>query len=837
MNRARTGIGVATASLAFLVSIHAPDAAGANLTIPSAGRVSVELLFSEAAFRNTLAITSPGVGVAITGCKLELADGLGGTHILSEKLSQRGCRVELDADAAMGGIQPFASGTAFQFSFCAQTDADPACEFVWSSNPSSNSDTKDHVQTTTIATGVFRLAWEDTEDLGDTDFNDLIAVVRVSNDTDGDGLWDDWEQTGIDTNGDGLTDLVLDGADRMHKDIYLEIDWMDCAVSGCAMGDTHNHRPKQAAVDAVVDAFAAANVTNPDGAPGIDLHVDVSNSFAHQNFLIIPNACFSGTAGTGFDAIKANAANFGPDNPRRFAYHYNLWTHRQATSDGGSSGCGELPGNDFQVSLGAWNLGQPDLDGDGLADAMVGTIMEQAGTLMHEFGHNLSLQHGGDDWNNFKPNFLSVMNYAFQVSGVPPTDPDMGGPLTARIDYSTALLPTLTENNLNETTGIGDGTDNTVFTCPGGANAAGAGTGAIDWNCDVDMGADTSVSSDVNNDRNVPCVAEGTNGTRQTTPAGDDTVSGVRIFEGANRQCDTTAAAGDVQFRPLGPLDGFWDWNNIKYDFQNSNDFEDGVHTLQEEQLRELDYDTYVDTVAPDPGIAMVASPDPVVTGSDITYSLTLTNVRAGAALNVHVEDNLPLETTFVSCAASGDGLCGGTDNARIIDFESLAGGTTEAMTLVATARCEVPDGTLISNAATLSSLTIDSDPGNNSASATVTASNPAPEILNLAATPFVLWPPNHKMADIQVSYDVEDNCGAVECSLAVSSNEPQNGEGDGDTSIDWEIVDAHQVRLRAERSGNGTGRVYTITATCTDSAGGSSSENVTVSVPKSRGR
>jgi uncharacterized repeat protein (TIGR01451 family) len=832
------------ASVALVCLVSALPVAGSDLTLPSGGRVTVELITSDAAFRNTLAIASPAVGVAITGCKLEPATNLTGVPILSEKLSQHGCRVELDADPGNAGIQPFAANAVLSFNFCAQTDADPECEYIWSSNSASNSDAKDHVATTTIAPGVFRLSWEDTPDLGDNDFNDLIAVVRVTNDTDGDGLWDDWEQTGVDTNGDGVVDLDLpgEGADPMHKDIFVEIDWMDCSVSGsdCAAGDTHNHQPKAAAIAAVVQAFADAPVTNPDGVDGITLHVDVSNSIAHKNFLRIPNACFTGTAGTEFDAVKADPANFGPDSPRRFAYHYNLWTHRQTSGDSGSSGCAELPGNDFQVSLGAWNLGSGDLDGDGLADAMVGTIMQQAGTFMHEFGHNLRLQHGGGDWTNFKPNYLSVMNYAFQVGGLPPNDPDGAGPLTARIDYSTALLPTLVETSLNEPAGISDGTDNTTFNCPTGAGAAGVGNGPIDWNCDADGGVDLSVSSDVNGDALVPCVTAGANSTLDTTPSGDDVKFGsgssTQIREGANRQCNTTATGDDVQFRPLGPLAGFFDWTSIKYDFQNSTDFEDGFHTLQSEKLSELSFDVYLQTVAPDPGIALGASPDPVLTGSNLTYVVKLTNHRPTAAMNVVLAEALPPETGFVSCASDAGGICGGSGASRSVSFPTLAGGDTATVTLVALVSCPVPDGTVITSSATVSADTPDSNPSNNGATASVVASNPPPKIGTVSVDRPVLWPPNHEMVNVAVDYIVTDNCGPVACTLAVSSNEPVNGQGDGNTSTDWQVIDAHHVRVRAERSGKGDGRIYGIGITCTDSSNASSAAHATVVVPKSQG-
>lgn len=99
------------------------------------------------------------------------------------------------------------------------------------------------------------------------------------------------------------------------------------------------------------------------------------------------------------------------------------------------------------------------------------------------------------------------------------------------------------------------------------------------------------------------------------------------------------------------------------------------------------------------------------------------------------------------------------------------------------------------------------------------------------------LWPPDHKMETVSVSYDAIDNCGPVTCSLTISSNEPINGKGDGNTAPDWQVVDPHHVFLRAERAGNGSGRVYAIRIICTDGSGNSSIKNVTVTVPKSQGR
>ncbi len=115
-----------------------------------------------------------------------------------------------------------------------------------------------------------------------------------------------------------------------------------------------------------------------------------------------------------------------------------------------------------------------------------------------------------------------------------------------------------------------------------------------------------------------------------------------------------------------------------------------------------------------------------------------------------------------------------------------------------------------------------------NTCTTTVTVSDvTAPVVTNVSVDKPVLWPPNHKMVDVTVNYLATDNCGSVTCSLMVTSNEPITSGGS-----DWEIVDSHHVRLRAERAGSGSGRIYTITITCIDGGGNSSIKTVTVSVP-----
>jgi hypothetical protein len=109
------------------------------------------------------------------------------------------------------------------------------------------------------------------------------------------------------------------------------------------------------------------------------------------------------------------------------------------------------------------------------------------------------------------------------------------------------------------------------------------------------------------------------------------------------------------------------------------------------------------------------------------------------------------------------------------------------------------------------------------------------PAIGGASANPSVLSSPNHKLRDVTVAYNVSDNFSPAICTLGVASNEPVNGTGDGDTAPDWEVLDAHRIRLRAERSGAGAGRVYTVTITCADAAGNTSNRALTVTVPRGR--
>ena len=101
------------------------------------------------------------------------------------------------------------------------------------------------------------------------------------------------------------------------------------------------------------------------------------------------------------------------------------------------------------------------------------------------------------------------------------------------------------------------------------------------------------------------------------------------------------------------------------------------------------------------------------------------------------------------------------------------------------------------------------------------------PAIQWAAATPSVLSPANHQLVAVTVGVSASDGCGSVGCRItSVTSNEPL---ADGDYVITGDLT----LKLRAERSNKGTGRIYTITILCTDAAGNGATKTVTVAVPR----
>jgi hypothetical protein len=107
------------------------------------------------------------------------------------------------------------------------------------------------------------------------------------------------------------------------------------------------------------------------------------------------------------------------------------------------------------------------------------------------------------------------------------------------------------------------------------------------------------------------------------------------------------------------------------------------------------------------------------------------------------------------------------------------------------------------------------------------------PVIAKLIATPNVLWPPDRRMVPVNLSISTTDNCGLTTGKIiSVSGNEPSERLADGTVRSAWQITGDLALLLRAERSGQGKGRTYTITIQCSDSAGSTVTKTVLVRVP-----
>ncbi len=108
------------------------------------------------------------------------------------------------------------------------------------------------------------------------------------------------------------------------------------------------------------------------------------------------------------------------------------------------------------------------------------------------------------------------------------------------------------------------------------------------------------------------------------------------------------------------------------------------------------------------------------------------------------------------------------------------------------------------------------------------------PTIASLTASPDVLPVRKRELLDVSLTAAVADACDTTPtCRLvSVSSNEPVAGLGRRDKEPDWVITGPLTVKLRGERSGESSGRIYTLTVQCADAANNTTTKTLTVFVP-----
>jgi hypothetical protein len=116
------------------------------------------------------------------------------------------------------------------------------------------------------------------------------------------------------------------------------------------------------------------------------------------------------------------------------------------------------------------------------------------------------------------------------------------------------------------------------------------------------------------------------------------------------------------------------------------------------------------------------------------------------------------------------------------------------------------------------------------------------PEIL-VSIAPMTLWPPNHQMVEFTTVVSTSDLCSTPSVVLeSIESDEPDNAEGAGDGNTEDDVQGAavgtedFLFQLRAERSGTGEGRTYTVTYSATDGSGNVATATAAVIVPHDQG-
>jgi uncharacterized repeat protein (TIGR01451 family) len=564
------------------------------------------------------------------------------------------------------------------------------------------------------------------------------AIETGAPDSDGDGLLDDWEINGLDLDHafPPEVNLPLMGANPNRKDIFLELDYTPgqaparddiramvrafdaagislhvdigdlsdpSAVEGQAEGtcmDGLNNGGDAAQDGADPDCFNQTGTrqyletstedppplvggvqtcgdgndnNGANGADGSDPTCRVSDfrDFApdgggqvlDNNGNPAPALFNCGVDATFYMAKNgggAFSANFNPN--RRWVFHYAISTANDIDTDGmgpdtdtcATGGQGEIGGNDFI-----------EYNHDG-------------GTIMHELGHNLNLQHGGNDSNNCEPNYVSVMNYDNQF-GIQRAG---GG---AILDYSPPRLnvtgatrgvvpaAVLFEGDLDETVVL-DPTDAVNLFAFTNMNPA---TGVVQkLTNNLNAGADYNGDGDALDNRNT-----------QPNPPNNPVVANINTAGVPPGSPAGTAASPPSCANALSneTLNGHHDWNALDLLFLKYGDSLTRALLAEQDHVSNMqDRDVLLAALnTADLGVTVTDSPDPVGAGERLTYTVSVTNAGPNRATSTEVRTTLPADVVFVDTSV----WCVRAANVVTCNLGELLPGATRTFTI----RADVP--------------------------------------------------------------------------------------------------------------------------------------------------
>lgn len=245
-----------------------------------------------------------------------------------------------------------------------------------------------------------------------TDVFDAFTCDRVADvrDTDGDGISDGWEVLGRDYgSGSSYVYVALPtwGANPRHKDMFIEADYRRLTLEE-NNAQVPEHMPPSVAIqfantygdmnttDPLIRLYHAQVVGNPDGQPGISVHIDTGlPPQSPQDVGIYGN--WGGY--NAIDAIPNSEGNYGGQEPGK------LWMTQMHPARRGIFFYGPgHKGGGGQCIVGAISCGYNFMS---------------AANAIHEMMHALGLNHSGPSLAeklgaNCKPNYPSAVNYVYQ---------------------------------------------------------------------------------------------------------------------------------------------------------------------------------------------------------------------------------------------------------------------------------------------------------------------------------------------------------------------------------------------------------------------------------------
>lgn len=275
----------------------------------------------------------------------------------------------------------------------------------------------------------------------DDAIEEILGLDSDSKDTDDDGLYDSWEVLGVDRDGDGTIDLDLPGwgATPHHKDMFVEFDWLEDA--------THSHKPNPWAIQTAINIFQCY---------GIRMHADVGGLGGGGP---VPHSCHTSVGGDGSDLMALVRPDYS-DHNRYGIFRYVL--------------CGHVWGVSYGMGMVLVRTEPPN------ADNHYDESYFQAHQIVHELGHSLNFLHGGQthyeytesyvldhdftvtmksrkvrDGLNYKPNYLSIMNYLYErLWGLRAMTTSGYEIVIASFSHDGRITNDLNEAHLNESQGL-----------------------------------------------------------------------------------------------------------------------------------------------------------------------------------------------------------------------------------------------------------------------------------------------------------------------------------------------------------------------------------------------